>query len=209
MKVREGGHVINVVVLLAIGVNGDGHREVLGMRVATSETGATWNGFFADLGARVLAGVLLVASDAHAGLVESIAAYLTGASWKRCRTHCDANLMSIRPRDMWPAVKAMLRSVYGQPDAAAVNAQFERLLDYVREKRRCQVFCARDRSISLSAWWSERESVGELDGESVEGLMPSLSAGAELATAVGLEIPNPQIDQLDRGLVRREGLPHQ
>ncbi len=134
MKVREGGRVINAVVLLATGVNGDGHREVLGMRVATSETGAAWNGFFADLVARGLAGVRLVTSDAHAGLVEAIAAHLPGAAWQRCRTHYAANLMAVTPKSMWPAVKAMLHSVYDQPDAAAVNAQFERLLDYVSEK---------------------------------------------------------------------------
>ena len=134
MKVREGGRVINAVVLLATGVNGDGHREVLGMRVATSETGAAWSSFFADLVARGLGGVRLVTSDAHAGLVEAIAAHLPGASWQRCRTHYAANLMSICPKGMWPAVKAMLHSVYDQPDAAAVGAQFERLLDYVGEK---------------------------------------------------------------------------
>ncbi|MCT1997065.1 IS256 family transposase [Brachybacterium muris] len=134
MKVREGGRVINAVVLLATGVNGDGHREVLGMRVATSETGAAWNGFFADLVARGLAGVRLVTSDAHAGLVEAIAAHLPGAAWQRCRTHYAANLMAVTPKSMWPAVKAMLHSVYDQPDAAAVNAQFDRLLEYVSEK---------------------------------------------------------------------------
>ena len=134
MKVREGGRVINAVVLLATGVNGDGHREVLCMRVATSETGAAWNGFFADLVARGLSGVRLVTSDAHAGLVEAIAAHLPGAAWQRCRTHYAANLMAVTPKSMWPAVKAMLHSVYDQPDAAAVNAQFDRLLDYVSEK---------------------------------------------------------------------------
>ena len=134
MKVREGGRVINAVVLVATGVNGDGHREVLGLRVATSETGAAWNSFFADLVARGLGGVRLVTSDAHAGLVEAIAANLPGAVWQRCRTHYAANLMSVCPKSMWPAVKAMLHSVYDQPDAEAVNAQFDRLLDYVEEK---------------------------------------------------------------------------
>ena len=134
MKVREGGRVVNAVVLVATGVNGDGHREVLGMRVATAETGAAWHSFFADLVARGLGGVRLVTSDAHAGLVEAIAAHLPGAAWQRCRTHYAANLMSICPKSMWPAVKAMLHSVYDQPDAAAVNAQFDRLLDYVGEK---------------------------------------------------------------------------
>ena len=134
MKVREGGRVVNAVVLLAVGVNGDGHREVLGMRVATSETGTAWNEFFADLVARGLGGVRLVTSDAHPGLREAIAANLPGASWQRCRTHYAANLMSVTPKSMWPAVKAMLHSVYDQPDAAAVHAQFDRLIDYVSEK---------------------------------------------------------------------------
>jgi len=134
MKVREAGRVINAVVLVATGVNGDGHREVLGMRVATAETGAAWNEFFADLVARGLAGVKLVTSDAHAGLVEAIAANLPGAVWQRCRTHYAANLMAVTPKQMWPAVKAMLHSVYDQPDAAAVHAQFDRLLDYVGGK---------------------------------------------------------------------------
>ena len=134
MKVREGGRVINAVVLVATGVNADGRREVLGMRVATSETGPAWNQFFADLVARGLGGVRLVTSDAHAGLVDAIAANLPGASWQRCRTHYAANLMSVTPKNMWPAVKAMLHSVYDQPDAGAVNAQFDRLLDYVHNK---------------------------------------------------------------------------
>jgi putative transposase len=134
MKVREGGRVINAVVLLATGVNGDGHREVLGLRVATSETGPAWNEFLADLVARGLAGVRLVTSDAHPGLREAIAANLPGAAWQRCRTHYAANLMSVTPKTMWPAVKAMLHSVYDQPDQTAVTAQFDRLLDYVDAK---------------------------------------------------------------------------
>ena len=134
MKVREGSRLVNAVVMLATGVNADGHREVLGMRVATSETGPAWNEFFADLVARGLSGVRLVTSDAHQGLVEAIAANLPGAVWQRCRTHYAANLMSITPKSLWPAVKAMLHSVYDQPDADAVHAQFDRLLDYTAEK---------------------------------------------------------------------------
>ena len=113
MEVREGGRVINAVVLAATGVNGDGRREVLGMRVATSETGAAWSSFVADLVARGLGGVRLVTSDAHAGPGSGAA------------PHYAANLMSICPKSMWPVVKAMLHSVYDQPDAAAVTAQFD------------------------------------------------------------------------------------
>ena len=131
MKVRENGRVVNAVVLIATGVNADGHREVLGVKVATSETKEAWNAFFADLVARGLAGVLLVTSDAHAGLVEAIAANLPGATWQRCRTHYAANLMSACPKSAWPGVKAMLHSVYDQPDTTAVHAQFDKLLDTV------------------------------------------------------------------------------
>jgi transposase-like protein len=134
MKVREAGRVVNAVVLVATGVNGDGHREVLGVTVATSETKEAWNMFFADLVARGLAGVKLVTSDAHAGLVEATGANLPGATWQRCRTHYAANLMSTCPKASWPAVKAMLHSVYDQPTAKDVHAQFDKLLDAVADK---------------------------------------------------------------------------
>ena len=134
MKVRENGRVVNAVVLVATGVNADGHREVLGVKVATSETKEAWNVFFADLVARGLAGVKLVTSDAHAGLVEAVAANLPGAAWQRCRTHYAANLMSVCPKSAWPAVRTMLHSVYDQPDATAVHAQFDKLLDSMSEK---------------------------------------------------------------------------
>ena len=127
MKVREGGRVRNVSVMVATGVNADGHREILGVQVATGETHAGWLGFFRDLVARGLSGVALVTSDAHAGLVEAIAATLPGAGWQRCRTHYAANLMAVCPKPVWPGVKAMLHSVYDQPDAVA--AQFDTFLD--------------------------------------------------------------------------------
>ncbi|GAA3804022.1 IS256 family transposase [Cellulomonas soli] len=133
MKVREAGRVINAVVLVATGVNADGHREVLGCTVTTSETREAWNVFFADLVARGLTGVRLVTSDAHRGLVQAIAANLPGASWQRCRTHYAANLMSTCPKSSWPAVKTMLHSVLDQPDADSVHAQFDKLLDHVTD----------------------------------------------------------------------------
>jgi putative transposase len=130
-KVREHGRVVNAVVLVATGVNADGHREVLGVKAATSETKEAWNVFFADLVARGLSGVRLVTSDAHAGLVEAIAANLPGASWQRCRTHYAANLMSVCPKSAWGGVKAMLHSVYDQPGTDEVNAQYDKMLDAV------------------------------------------------------------------------------
>ena len=134
LKVREGGRVVPVHALVATGINADGHREILGIQVTSSEDGAGWLGFFRDLTARGLSGVRLVTSDAHAGLVAAVAATLPGAAWQRCRTHYAANLMAITPKSSWGWVKALLHSVYDQPDAEAVHAQFDRILDALSEK---------------------------------------------------------------------------
>jgi len=134
LKVREGGRVVPVHALVATGVNADGRREILGLQVTTSEDGAGWLGFFRDLSARGLSGVKLVTSDAHAGLVAAIGATLPGAAWQRCRTHYAANLMAITPKSSWGWVKALLHSVYDQPDADAVHAQFDRIIDTLAEK---------------------------------------------------------------------------
>ena len=134
LKVREGGRVVPVHVLVATGVNADGHREILGVQVTTSEDGAGWLAFFRDLTARGLCGVKLVTSDAHAGLVAAIGATLPGAAWQRCRTHYAANLMSATPKSSWGWVKALLHSIYDQPDTEAVHAQFDRVVDALAEK---------------------------------------------------------------------------
>ena len=134
LKVREGGRVVNVHALLATGVNADGHREILGLQVASGEDGAGWLAFFRDLTARGLSGVRLVTSDAHAGLVAAIGATLPGAGWQRCRTHYAANLMTTTPKSSWPWVKTLLHSVYDQPDAESVNAQYDRILDALTGK---------------------------------------------------------------------------
>ncbi len=134
LKVREGGRVVNVHALLATGVNADGHREILGLQVTSAEDGAGWLGFFRDLTARGLAGVRLVTSDAHPGLVAAIGATLPGATWQRCRTHYAANLMSVTPKASWPWVKTLLHSVYDQPDRQAVHDQYDRVLDALSEK---------------------------------------------------------------------------
>ncbi|GAB3170093.1 IS256-like element IS1081 family transposase [Myceligenerans halotolerans] len=134
MKLREDGRVTSAMVLVVTGVNADGHREVLGLRVATAETKTAWNALFADLVARGLCGVMLVTSDAHPGLVDAIGANLPGAAWQRCRTHYAKNLMDTCPKSQWPAVKAMLHSVYDQLTPTEVEAQYDRLLDTVTDK---------------------------------------------------------------------------
>jgi putative transposase len=134
MKVREAGRVVNVACLVATGVNADGHREILGLDVCSAESHAGWLTFFRGLTARGLSGVSLVTSDAHPGLVAAVAATLPGASWQRCRTHYAANLMQVTPKSSWGWVKGLLHSVYDQPDAEAVHAQFDRIVDALADK---------------------------------------------------------------------------
>ncbi|BBX87371.1 hypothetical protein MAUB_52440 [Mycolicibacterium aubagnense] len=102
LKVREAGRVVNVHALIAVGVNAEGYREILGIDVTTAEDGAGWLTFWRSLTARGLSGVKLVTSDAHAGLVAAIGATLPGAAWQRCRTHYTTNLMSVTPRVRGP-----------------------------------------------------------------------------------------------------------
>ncbi len=134
LKVREGGRTVNVHAMVATAVNAEGFREILGLQVSTAEDGAGWLAFLRDLIARGLSGVALVTSDAHCGLVTAIGATLPAASWQRCRTHYAANLMAVTPKSAWGWVKALLHSVYDQPDADAVHAQFDRVLDTLAEK---------------------------------------------------------------------------
>jgi len=134
LKVREGGRVVGVHALIATGVNAEGYREILGIDVTTGEDGAGWLAFWRSLTARGLSGVRLVTSDAHAGLVAAIGATLPGAAWQRCRTHYTTNLMAITPKASWPWVRTLLHSVFDQPDAASVGAQYDRIVDALVDK---------------------------------------------------------------------------
>ena len=158
MKVREGGRVVKVACLLATGVNADGYREILGLQTSSTEDGAGWLTFFRDLAARGLSGVKLVTSDAHAGLVAAAGATLPGAGWQRCRTHYAANLMSVTPKASWPWVKTLLQTIFDQPDADAVHAQFDRVLDALEHKlprSHAHLDAARDEILAFTAFPKE------------------------------------------------------
>lgn len=131
-KVREGGRVVNVAVVVATAVNCFGQREVLGLDVGASEDGPFWLTFLRSLAARGLGGVQLVVSDAHQGLKDAIAAVFTGASWQRCRTHFMTNLLSRVPKSAQPAVATLVRSIYQQPGAEEVWSQHARVVDQLR-----------------------------------------------------------------------------
>ena len=133
-KVRENGRVLTVHALVAVGVNGDGMREILGIDVASAEDGAGWLAFLRSLTARGLSGVQLVISDAHRGLVEAVGAAIPGAAWQRCRTHYARNLMNQVPKTAQPWVATLLRTVFEQPDAEAVHAQCEQVIAALEAK---------------------------------------------------------------------------
>jgi transposase-like protein len=129
VKCREGGRTVNACVVHAVAVNREGFRESLGLDVVTSEDGAAWLAFLRSLVARGLAGVRLVTSDAHPGLVDAIAATLPGAAWQRCRTHFMRNLLTRVPKSAQSFVATMVRTIFAQPDAETVYEQHTRIVE--------------------------------------------------------------------------------
>jgi transposase-like protein len=134
LKSREGGRVVNVALVLAVGVNEDGKREILGLDVVTTEDGAGWLAFLRSLVSRGLHGVASVTSDAHPGLKDAIAATLPGASWQRCRTHFMTNLLTRVPKAAQSAVATLVRSIFLQPDPEAVWSQHEQVTAQLAER---------------------------------------------------------------------------
>ena len=133
-KVREGGRIINIHVLVATAVNADGRREILGLDVTSAEDGAGWLAFLRSLVARGLSGVQLVVSDAHRGLIDAIAATLPGACWQRCRTHYLRNLLTKVPKSAQPWVATLVRTIFDQPDPAEVAAAHARAVAALEAK---------------------------------------------------------------------------
>jgi len=132
LKCREGGRIVNVACLVGVGVNDDGHREILGLDVVTAEDGAGWLAFLRSLRARGLKGVELVISDAHPGLKDAIASVLRGASWQRCRTHFIRNILTRVPKAAHGIVATYVRTIFAQPDAESVQAQHARTVEHLR-----------------------------------------------------------------------------
>ncbi|HEY8803379.1 MAG TPA: IS256 family transposase [Candidatus Dormibacteraeota bacterium] len=132
VKVRDNGRVVSQAIVIAIGVTASGEREVLGMDVGPSESGAFWLAFLRDLAARGLNGVKLVISDAHAGLKSALGAVVQGASWQRCRVHFMRDALGLVPKSAQQMVAATIRTVFAQPDAAAAREQWRRVADTFR-----------------------------------------------------------------------------
>jgi len=158
-RCREGGRVVNVVTAIAVGVNGDGHREILGLDVFTSEDGAAWTTFLRGLVARGLSGVKLVTSDAHTGLKEAIASELSGCSWQRCRTHFMRNLLAKVPKSAAGLVATLVRSIFAQPTSKEVWAQHERVANELEHRFPVAAEVLREATEDILAFTTFPESV--------------------------------------------------
>jgi transposase-like protein len=133
-KIRDGGRVVSVATVVAIGVSETGERRVLGCETGPSEDHGFWVAFLRQLVRRGLKGVRLVISDAHEGLRQAIAKVLAGASWQRCRVHFIRNLLSVVPKSAQDTVAAIVRTIFTQPDHQSALAQLHEVATMLRPR---------------------------------------------------------------------------
>jgi putative transposase len=128
-KVREGGQVQSTGLVVAIAVNRNGDREVLGFDVGTAENGPFWTAFLESLTERGLRGVKLIISEEHLGLKEAISRVFTGVPWQRCRVHFMRNVLCQVPRKYQGMVSAMVRTVFTTDKKEEAKAQLRLVAD--------------------------------------------------------------------------------
>ncbi|MDP2329384.1 MAG: IS256 family transposase [Reyranella sp.] len=133
VKARRDHRIVSVAVIVAVGVNSDGRREVLGMTVGHSEAEPFWVEFLRSLARRGLRGVKLVISDAHEGLKAAITKIL-GAAWQRCRVHFMRNALAYAGKTQRRIVSAWVGTAFAQDDAAAARKQWRQVADQARPR---------------------------------------------------------------------------
>jgi putative transposase len=133
VKARCDGRIVAVAVIVAVGVNGDGRREVLGMAIGASEAETFWTGFLRTLARRGLRGVKLVVSHAHQGLKAAVAKVLN-ASWQRCRIHFMRNVLAHAGKQGRRVVSAFIGTAFAQNDADTARAQWRQVADQLRQR---------------------------------------------------------------------------
>jgi transposase-like protein len=133
LKSREDGHVVSRAAVVAVGVNQEGRREVLGLACGPAETEAFWTQFLRSLAKRGLSGVRLVTSDAHEGL-KNAAAKVFGATWQRCRVHFMRNALAHVPKHQHQMVAAVIRTAFVQPSHEDAVSQWRETADRMRDR---------------------------------------------------------------------------
>ncbi len=133
LKVRRGGPVVSVAVIIAVGVNTKGRREVLGMEVGPSEAEPIWTEFLRKLTRRGLRGVKLVISDGHEGIKASLAKVLN-ATWQRCRVHFMRHVLTHAGRQGRRVASAFIATAFAQETPEAASTQWRAVADQIRQK---------------------------------------------------------------------------
>jgi putative transposase len=131
VKVRQNGRIVPVAAIIAVGVNNDGRREVLGMDIGPSEAETFWTAFLRKLARRGLRGVKLVISDAHEGIKATVSKVLT-ASWQRCRVHFMRNALAHAGKSGRRVVSAFIATAFAQDDAEAARVQWRKVADQLQ-----------------------------------------------------------------------------
>jgi transposase-like protein len=131
VKARQAGRIVSMAVIVAVGVNADGRREVLGMDIGPSEAETFWKGFLRKLTHRGLRGVKLVISDDHAGIKAAVSKVLT-ATWQRCRVHFMRNVLAHAGKSGRRVVSAFIATAFAQNDPQAARQQWRRVADQLR-----------------------------------------------------------------------------
>jgi transposase-like protein len=133
LKVRQNGRIVSVAVIIAVGVNSDGRREVLGMDIGVSEAATFWIEFLRKLTRRGLRGVKLVISDAHEGIKAAVSRVLS-CTWQRCRVHFMRNALAHAGKTQRRVVSAFVGTAFAQDDEAAARAQWRQVADQLRPR---------------------------------------------------------------------------
>jgi putative transposase len=133
VKVRQNGRIVSVAVIIAVGVNSDGRREVLGMEIGASEAETFWTGFLRKLARRGLRGVKLVVSDSHEGIKAAVSKVLS-TSWQRCRVHFMRNVLAHAGKQGRRVISAFIATAFAQDDANAASQQWRHVADQIRPK---------------------------------------------------------------------------
>lgn len=133
LKVRQAGRIVSVAVIIAVGVNSAGRREVLGMTIGASEAETFWTDFLRKLARRGLRGVKLVISDAHEGIKAAVSKVLN-ATWQRCRVHFMRNVLAHAGKQGRRVVSAFIGTAFAQDDAGAARTQWRQVADQLRPR---------------------------------------------------------------------------
>jgi len=202
VKVREGGRVLNMALVVAVGVTDAGEREVLGLDVGLTEDGPFWTEFLRSLVRRGLKDVQLVISDAHEGLREAIRKVLGGSSWQRCRVHFMRNLLSQVPKSAQQMVAALVRTVFAQPDKTAAHGQLASVVQSLAHRFPKAAQMLKDAEEDILAYmafphehWRQLHSTNPLERlmreigrrTDVVGIFPNRASLIRLAGAVLME----------------------